>query len=174
MNKRKAIAIAKDVLEQLNKMIVASGTTYYEPPYDQDYIEDCVSAQDHIDGLTKNCTVCALGACLLSYVRLYNDVKIWELRRGILSTLNNTVKKIFGMKQMQLIESAFEGQQPMISDFSEQELSDAEVDAAINFGERYVKSKSKLRAIMKNIIANGGVFKPGAPARKRAIKASSD
>jgi hypothetical protein len=74
---KKAVAVAKDVLAQLKlkkiKFKIDSGYLRGEIPLAE--LDKEKGLQEQIDVVQKNCEVCALGGCFLSYVRLYNHVE---------------------------------------------------------------------------------------------------
>jgi hypothetical protein len=121
-------------------------------------------ATKHLPRLQK-CHVCALGACLISQVKLFNKMSISKLvvedrsnpkhqaidpNRQIISKL---LSKFFCQSQLDLIESAFE----IGGDYYSQ--APYSVDAE-DFGRNYDDPKKRLKAIMANIIVNDGEFCP--------------
>lgn len=183
MNKRqlkKCVAVAQDVLANMRYIAVTEGT------YCQGELPDGVdkakeSAKKHIDGISKGCKVCALGACFLSYVRLYNNFTIGQLAGTFRDTVTegevfevdyadmaDGLGNVFTEAQMCLIESAFEmdciNENAVVYDDAnidhDTHCTRDEVTAAEEFGEKYDDSKTRLKAIMKNIIKNDGEFIP--------------
>jgi len=172
----KAIAIAKDVLAHLGMLKPQQGTFLSGTVTQRPGLTGDTQLQELLDEVQEGCRVCALGACLLSYVRLHDHVTLGETasnwgphfwafgagRRVVFSHLTN----IFDRLQLQLIESAFE-EVPMCDST---EKSQAHYDAAhfgavlsqttdpgLSLEERRAKV---LAAIMNNIIANDGHFVP--------------
>lgn len=142
------VAIAKDVLLQINlKKYTPSTGTY-------------VATNDGNDGHTMNqgalrdkhapaCTVCAKGALCLSAIRKFNSYGGTAGKLGDDEGVMKVLKRFFGHRQTELIEAAFE------------EWGD-EGQAAQNYRDKnnlFYDSKA-IVAIMKNIIKNGGTFKP--------------
>lgn len=75
--RRKSIAIAKDVLVQMKNLNIRQGS--YVTPHLQLFTDDDLgkSLQNLVDRFKeKNCSVCALGACFISKARLYNKVDV--------------------------------------------------------------------------------------------------
>lgn len=165
------VAIAKDVLAQLRlERYVATEGVYV----DHRVAELASTAPDKpLEKLlpqVKSCEVCALGACFLSAVRKYNDVKAGEIDDpetfmrydGSMmtehmfndTTMRTKLARHFTDAQTGLIESAFE-RMPMGS------LTDEGAADAIDFGHCYDTDHDRLVAIMKNIVKNDGTFKPG-------------
>lgn len=137
-SEQKAVAVAKDVLKNLKALRCVSGNTYIERP---DLLpmkikpED--SAQKHIEYFTKRCKVCALGACVISYVRLYNDVLVKDFRGY--SIICDKLFPVFG-RSMHTIEHAFE--------------------QGVGLKNHYDDDNQRLRAIMLNVVKNKGKFVP--------------
>jgi hypothetical protein len=164
-----AIAVAKDVIKQLNsqKNPLCAGNYGYVAS-DYKFESDAGDLQKYVEEVQKaNCRVCALGAALLSKARLFNHVpvkKISSKRYGTetfgIDVDNETVYKglssVFSKAQMQLIESAYER-----GNFGpESRRAKDEIIDAILFGDKYVDKKERLIAIMRNLIKNEGVFIP--------------
>jgi len=111
----------------------------------------------------KNCTVCALGASILSKARLFDDYRF---------RVNDSYEhfhggaEIFGINQALLIEAAFEQTRELIDDggvFRDGrtfKFPEGQVDRAVKFGKRYGESEKRLAAIMRNVVKNEGVFVP--------------
>lgn len=139
-----AIEVAKDVLKWMKYLDVRTQTGYLRPTNGidnnvyrviTDFDGDAKKIQKNIPKIAKKCTVCAAGAMILGYIHLYdgNDC-IPENDESY-----RMADKIFGIKQIREIESAFE----------------LPIDPAL----AKLEPKARLRAIMKQIIASDGVFK---------------
>jgi hypothetical protein len=160
--KQQRLAIAKDVLAQLRaKKYQARPGTYADSEvmnvidantYGNFDLQQCL--------LSKNpeCEVCALGASFVSLSRLGDKVD-WSLSQAPHSSLD----PIFGKKQVQLIEAAFEGWEPD-RDEEGNWITDpytGATEATYNFCNKYeLDANKRLAAIFKNIIKNDGVFIP--------------
>jgi hypothetical protein len=173
--RKKCCAVAQDVLDHMRYVKVTEGT-YCEGELPKGVKSSDESAKKHIDGISKGCRVCALGACFLSYIRLYNNVTLSELVGTFSNTvtegevfesdyheISNELDHIFSQAQLCLIETAFELH--CINDDYDCDDADgytveAEADAAVAFGRKYDDPKVRLKAIMKNIIKNNGEFIP--------------
>lgn len=206
MNKqqrRKCVAVAQDVVAHLNLLNVARGT-YCEgnmpsPSNTDDFVtyDGNDQASLYIDGMSKNCRVCAVGACFLSYIRVYNKVPLNQFI-GIYGTsidsgesfsleytdMARILHDIFSSPQLQLIEAAFE--QSAINDNcvannendydtgdtfyydhdEDTKVTLEEMNAAEKFGNKYDVADERLKAIMKNIVANDGEFIPCKKTKK--------
>lgn len=165
------VAIARDVIKriQAEKLRVRQGA----------YVSEAIKTElePTLASLEQNCEVCGLGACLLSYARLYNKFPLEEvvnvlkydggLDRSI--WVEPRLRVVFGRKQMDLIESAFE--QMMITRFEEWEDIGLDTDfyyeeayalcrTAVQFGKRFRANADRLLAIMQNVVDHKGEFRP--------------
>lgn len=134
------IAIAKDVLKQMRYWEVE--TTYF---YSTKITQPYSNLQTQLLTLPKkSCHVCALGACFLSYVRLYDEVKTDNYGGVMWPVIQSTLLKYFELDQLNLIEAAFE----LWFKFN------------IDFNNAYWMEEPvfRLRKIMQNIVANKGDF----------------
>lgn len=112
-----------------------------------------------------SCQVCARGAAFLAYVKRFNKVKIGQFfdsdgnvnddKSRIISKRKS--RELFGAKNVQFIEVAFEGDPRRCPS---NRLRMAEKVRAVQFYEAIPGGDDRLIAIMKNIIANEGTFKP--------------
>jgi len=160
----KAVAVAKDVLAHLDTIRARRGIYMngYIPRVDRS--EDL---QKHADTVTTNCKMCALGALMLSKARLYNDVPMRSIADNSAmfddqssvyasrSDVERAISEIFSLKQMAMIETAFEGGTCSAQDCDTDTLSRA---AAYTRGVD--DSSERIRMVMQNIIDNGGEFIP--------------
>ena len=151
-NKKKRLAIAKDVILAVNqeKFIPKEGYGYYtlegekanedgEISYDAG---DDVEVQGLLnDGMKCNC--CAMGAVLMSKIRLGNDCTLGKLEHSSDSFIIRELEGIFSRHELRTMEHVFEGE----GDFSEME-----------FYKRYNNAYDRLIAIMENVIENDGEF----------------
>lgn len=172
------VAIAFDVLQNVDSLKVDNRGWYladttgkapqYDPygnlakrkihPYKGNLKDD---ASKHIPKLQK-CQVCALGACLISQVKLFNKLPLGELVNyggGIDPTrdmVSGILSRFFSKDQLDLIEVAFEA----ISEYDGGvQKKECHLDAE-RFGMEYSNPKKRLKAIMGNIIVNDGEFCP--------------
>jgi hypothetical protein len=165
------VNVAKDVLSRINTIQVKSGEYIFSPQLSYlplETIND--NAQKYVDKIQSDCQVCALGACVLSYVRLYNKVTIKEMGYDDYferlnpknKTIRNILKNIFSDVQILLIESAFESENHDVTFMYEdvEESYGDSVEKAVLFGNEYRTLRDKLEAIMINIIQNNGEFVP--------------
>jgi hypothetical protein len=166
------VAVAKDVLKSLNILKPAHGHGYVRS--DKEAAVSIVEkggddSKAIAESLKKHCNVCALGACLLSTVSLFNKFKFVSERswwsdaayvRVNDDDLTERLGKVFTMSQMGLIEMAYEkvevGVGLQIPGFCARQG----VKDAIAFGKKYRGARARLEAIMKNIVKNKGEFIP--------------
>ncbi len=156
--------IAEDVIKQVKAKVYRVETGRY---VDIDYLYNTndnmwsADVRENFDVIV-NCRVCALGSCLLSATKFKNELTF----RDVKSPDDNEkttefLKSIFPPEQLSLIENAFEC--GLTSPWSDEMMDERVVDNvkdATRFGKRYSNPKNRLIAIMKNVIANKGVFRP--------------
>jgi len=146
--REKRIAIVNNVLENFDtyrfaRGIMISGLHAVSPaerPYASTPVNESLVAK-----LKDNGTVCLLGALLLSRIELCQNVEWGRLGACNRSILYDawTLEELFSM------EAAFE-------------LWDGlDNEHASWFGRMYSDNRDRARAILENIIANDGDFKPG-------------
>ena len=125
MNKtqrKKCCAVAQDVLDHIKLVNVTPGT-YCDgripPSIPADIDCGTISAKKHIDGLSAQCRVCAMGACFLSYIRLYNKIQLDAFVDSSTTApgenfdvdfhyIDDVLLNVFSAPQLCLIETAFE------------------------------------------------------------------
>jgi len=181
---KKRVFIAKDVLAQidLNRIQAVSGV-YFESETLNDIVDDVrfegKSASKQLQTIfrkVETCTACALGSMFLCGVETANKLKLNQTdivdNRGVVSDdIYTYLSRFFDMRQLVVIESAFE-QRNMFAehrDHSErfdnltyeevEEITD-EVADAIDFGLIESDATTRLQLIMRNIVANKGTFVP--------------
>lgn len=165
--RERAVAVATDVIEQLDKKRGSyrlnggylgqnDGTALFPVGGD---LQQCA------DQAQRSCSVCAIGALLISKARLFNHVPISRLAAtnfygepGQLGAGRDTIIElldgVFTESQAAMIEAAFETTNVFTS---------MDASKAVAFGLQHQRShKARLRAIMQNIVDNDGVFKPGS------------
>jgi hypothetical protein len=156
----KAIAIARDVLLQMeredNPLGVRAGVYLDGIGRVRYAFDDTDDLQVHIEAAQKHCRVCALGAMMLSAVRLYDGCPIGGLcsSRGV---IENVLRVHMSDRAMDMIEAAFE-----VLDICQlDETTDRDIDFAMTFGSKGGSPVDRLRRIMENVISNDGDFDPG-------------
>ena len=180
----KRLAIARDVLAQLKlKRYKSTPGTYLhinDVP-DIDTIDPNVSIQELFKTQPDvSCEVCALGACFMSLINLDNKVNVGQFcteeeldynSRKYLDAdfdlMHERLGKYFPGHMLALIESAFEMREMGTSDtdprfarfYEAYDLIPEHLyQPAIVWGKRYKNSNERLKAIMQNIVRNGGDF----------------
>jgi len=106
------------------------------------------------------CHVCALGACLAGLLTSRGE----EFTEGNKQyDIRNELPKVFSKKQLMLIEIAYERFPELAGLFARPDTippTGKQISRAYAFGLRYTTEETRMRAIMENIIRNGGQFKP--------------
>lgn len=155
----KRVLIAKDVLEQLKqKKIIAENQVWAVLPTAWNNKKNSqICDLTEKKGRENQCQCCALGALMLSEIRNTNDFMARDAKVGYSGNFEITlddsgkrIRKFFSEKQLELIESAYE-------------MGEGQFDGtnkSIDFGWKFDYSKDRMRAIMKNIVKNGGTFEP--------------
>lgn len=183
LGKREAlrVAVAKDAVRQLQygKTIAKKGTLFESSEIQKIFdalnntsiedftIEDVPTLNLQKFFLKKSkkpCAVCGLGQCFVSLVRIDNDldVKSDNFYANTISgnVIFNRLLKVFGKKQLSLIEFAFEGRYAGKAFAKSFYHSVTTLDKVENFYYKNNNVKDRLITIMKNIIKNDGTFKP--------------
>ena len=182
------VAIARDIIAQVKaeRYQAQTGTYFSLRPGEDDPllygdVVGTLELQSLINQQGAKCTVCGLGACFASAVRLADNLKVEDEHVSIMDwcaqpelevetieyqngqkSFDQKLKKYFGHVQLGLIECAFERS----TDFRRQssgewaENKSANVIKAAEFGECYEISDDRLIAICENLIENGGIFRP--------------
>lgn len=180
------VEVARDVLKSLPQMRADTGQFAHNPSTEAYLKAQTQPSQKAARTLQKGCYVCALGACLLSTVALDNKFDLGaghsaEAWTPYQDDLLKRLRKLFSAEQLILIENAYEtggGYLQLSSNDAMDEVGlkkygaklPVQIYDAIAFGERYKDDKARMRAIMRNIIDNGGQFLPGAsktPAKSK-------
>lgn len=168
-NREKAVAVAKDVLKHVQtyrwiRGTYLAGTWYGGTPLTGDL-------QNHVEEVEKKCTMCLLGACLVSKARLFDDVSIDKMYKkyyvndkldyGVINpdreTIGPLLQDIFSLLELAKIESAFERRPLGAGCESTSETHEMLLGAAV-FGMRIPDNVGRVTAVMENIIANNGTF----------------
>jgi hypothetical protein len=178
------VMIAKDVLNLLDAQAIAAERGHYI----QEYLPTVGVTNDTqmnvvVEGWLarqRACDVCALGAAMLAAVRRFDDLTVGPFVDKSLfgpGTRPNYVEylgRFFPKEQLDLIESAFEGEDIFNL------LSEEDAERAVAFYKQYAdtpyheyaddddveergstpESNRRLRAIFENIVANNGEFIP--------------
>lgn len=187
--KKQRIRVAKDVLKSLNTMKVKRGAFVAG---NRMTVGENDSQKVVAKKLQKQCQVCALGACLLSTVKLYNKLDLLQANGGASSLYGyeienrdmfNRLLDSFSPEQIILIEQAFEqGGGYFSQPYYESNKGDLGFDgylpaklreAAVKFGNNYANHTRRLGAIMRSIIANDGEFIPSKRVKREIERAEA-
>jgi hypothetical protein len=139
---------------------------------------DAADAQTMLLEGKAECTVCAIGSVFVCAVERMNKLSYLDFRTMDQRDMRHYLADAgFSLEQLDLMECAFERTAKYIESEKYEQFScggyeegDDDIDAAIRFGEQFVtynesgsrvvNSEGCMRAIMKNIIANNGEFRP--------------
>lgn len=179
----KRVAIARDVLKRLRYLHLKEDNYITEITSVELKVPPTANAQEVLPVVEKKCEVCALGGMLLSYCRLYDKMTVEdllpetdnenesdEMRYAGSFAVNDHLGKIFSLAEMARIETAFEGTRengwrmyaPIEQNYYHGDhpptMSAEQRDAANDFHDKYPEPSERLRAIMQNIVKNGGTF----------------
>ena len=176
---QKRVAIAKDVIAQIKiGRYVANVGAYIDSINFKNDLEMGEMKNKDIQknfGKIENCTVCAMGACLMSATKFANKLNFRDIGGSTDDLDNKKVKdlfsKLFSPEQLLMIETAFEGEGESWNDESRVAYDLFNLNkgyfkgsdmlrASDSFGNGYEEDDEKLIAIMQNIIDNKGTFKP--------------
>ena len=154
-NQEKVVMLAQDVLYRISiqNLIPKNGDILDIGPFFK-YRKN-KSIKSIIN--TEKCIVCAKGALFCAYIGRVNKLKIgdYEEFNNYKDIVHQRLEELISLEQLDLIEIAFEGK----SYLRICKNSDLIVTAS-NYFTTYVNPLTRLKAIMKNIISNNGVFKP--------------
>lgn len=157
---QKRVAIARDAI----KCISAKRFKIQTGDWFRFVNSDGEIDQTSLQSPRLKCTCCAVGAAMAASVRLFNECEITASYANTKEAHDQT-KKFFPIKQLELVEVAFERGKGYFGSHnpdSKSKLADKgrERIAAISFGKRFRKNKERALAIFRNIIRNKGTFKP--------------
>ena len=156
MNKaRRRVALAKDVIARLDaKLIAPYSGSLFTPSTKWKLLDVNNSLQENLN--TRECSACAKGALICSWVGNFNHYSKEEFGRFNYDFQSGPeaypkeLIDLFGTEQLSIIEREFEQSQ-----YSWCVVKDSNFES--NYDSPYYKD---LRAIMENIIKNKGTFIP--------------
>ncbi len=163
---QKRITIAKEVLDLIKIFKVSAKSGYIEgiDTYENENLLLNKDLQEVINEkwFQEDCTVCALGSCVLAKAKIMDNCLADDAIGLQREDAHDELKSFFSEEQMFMIESAFEyelaGQNNLF--YGGSPLDPDKTQACIKFGRKYKNDKSRLAAIMQNIIKNKGEFIP--------------
>jgi hypothetical protein len=151
-NQRK-VAIAQDVIKQLNVLRIKAGNGYVVPDDDfdlQNLLEFGVTPKQIAQKAKETCTFCARGAMMICKVDKFNSFNFDGIESFDCISQSHTTDALedaFTDDELREIEGCFEQAKDSWS-FQKNIWAEIEDD------------KDRLQAIMQNIIDHKGVFKP--------------
>ncbi len=159
----KRITVAKDVIDRVKfgQIIPKKGDFMgdYSAIVNGKKCNDIVE-ESPLKNASMECHACGKGGLFLSYLGITEEVNLSYFNTFISAKLNSDamimLSKIFSLKQLTLIETAFEGR----SFTWNVTLKNSEISTCFQFKKKYYLEKDRLIAICKNIIKNNGTFKP--------------
>ena len=165
----KGLAVAQDVLQHLKYLNMRQGA-YISGRVSQQ-VAKAEDLQEVVDVVQKKCNVCLLGACLLSKARLYDQVPLSELFMTIEDSeageieaesdlLRVRLEDCFSHRTMSLMEAAFECTAGLAEGLTDSERDVQLLYGAVSFGLLHTSLSARVEAVMKNVVQNGGLFKP--------------
>lgn len=155
---QKRVAIAKDVLEQIATRRIHILQSCFFKDTSRGGSMPIVCDQKTLTQPHIPCGVCAIGAGIVSGIRLFNKFSIRQDEET--EELLVTASAFFGKHQSYLIENAFEVGHGAFSKWDLTERESEGIKKAIAFGKKFRYPKSRAVAIFKNIIRNKGTFIP--------------
>jgi hypothetical protein len=168
---RLRVAVAKDVILSLPGLKVESQNVFCAVdtlPKGAMVVDDSKRTARNLQK-GKICEVCARGALFLSKIALRNNFD-FDLMTGTdhptyalyaqMYFIQDVLDDTFSREQQYLIETAFEGHSAFRELRDDTPTQDDLIHRALKFHNRYKKDKTRLRAIMQNVIDNKGEFKP--------------
>lgn len=155
------IEVIKDALKRL-RYLNLSTNEYLRIRYQEFIGNECNTEQanKYISKIEKNCEVCAKGALFLSHIRKYNEVSVSDVLNSNADSYICSNLKEFDIENLDLVEAAYQCC-PNCRWDDNQETKELDKKAVI-FGQGfdYRNKKSRLKAILKNMLDNNGVFVP--------------
>lgn len=184
---QKRVTVAKDVIAALNaKQLVAKNSVYLALRFKQAVVKDWNNwdkftesdAQVALLEQKVSCEVCAIGSVFVCAVERMDKLTVDQFRGSGRRSIREYLGDLFSLEQLDLMEIAFEcttehaqtvryrGDEDEGKGISNGAQS--ELDAAVGFGEMFwdyggvdgYNADACMRAIMANIIANKGEFRP--------------
>ena len=154
------VRIARDVIAQIKAgRFVAMVNRYFRCEVDGYADTDVKTAT-----AGKQCHVCALGSLFASTIDRFNSLELPAIKLRLGTGRDETeayLSKYFSPKQLDIIEAAYEGEKFGYAATWE------EARSAIQNFAHYTDNTHRMVAIMRNIIRNGGTFKPADEKGRR-------
>lgn len=140
------LAICQDVLNTISIRNISHGV-YCTTLNDIFFEEDSGNAQDYLEMYERECQVCALGSCFLSYIKLFNSIDAKDMIYGHpgVTLIIETLKEYFTLDELREIEYLFEN----------------------TLYGKIINCKDNLKIIMETIIKHNGDIKGAVNEIKR-------
>jgi hypothetical protein len=146
------VAIAKDALSWVEVGALVAEQCVYVRAEQRPYALPGVQLRDVNLG---KCHVCALGALFLAKANRFDNVGAGVNFYG--DVLRSSLGEHFSIGQLGLVEAAFE----MHANFATKHgVGSAAADTAVRFGQKRTTDRSRMSAILRNIVENDGTFVP--------------
>lgn len=174
--KEKRLIVIKDVLSRLRYRKV--DINYYIKDIPIKELKSNNLNRDLQQDINKieKCQACALGNVLISHIRVfdkltYEDIGFYTQYSSsnyesycingytLKNDVVNVLLKYFSQLQLDMIEAAFEQTDLYVKDFVKKR-NRTKILNSIKFGKKYKDPKTRLRAILNNILDNDGLFRP--------------
>lgn len=166
MTKReRAVAVAKDALKWISRADVACGKYLHACGIRLDLNKDLGVQSAKV---IKECSMCWKGAALVAKARVFDEVSVASMSSenclgpGLFvdatgGYVTAMLRSVFDAKTLDYAEAAFE----QTTDLADVRYDD-ELKRAVEFGQRFDDNTDRARAVFKEIVRQGGVFRPGA------------
>lgn len=187
VNRKLAVEIARDVLEQLRlRRYFATNGKYCELQHTWNHTDRASFREAFRSDVNITCNVCALGSLFTSFVNLKNVFTIRQVNRPKFRNMIPALRKAFSIRDLMLMEYAFEmgcvgillnernrkyrdqetGEIRLPEDGNivinfkgRHTFSSEELERVAAYGQRYeMDADKRLRIIMLNVIRNKGRF----------------
>ncbi len=161
------VQICKDVLRQLDtKRIIANRGSYLESAGSRWEAQFYNDRDGKVRPPAKKCRVCAIGSVFVCALDRYNELKLSDSGYGKPDSddMMRYLGRWFGDGQLRLMEQAFEGKNIRLGNQADPKprafFEKHGNPKATPWGYEEADSDKLMRAIMANVIANKGTFKP--------------
>lgn len=154
---QKRIAVAQDVLAMLAlpfKKRPSVASTYVDVHIEGDVTQETLCTNP------SACTVCGIGSLMLAHFRMFDNVPGNNAMEDLgFMSISERLGGYFSNKQLAVIEAAFEGDCYINLD-RYYEITPKMENSVEKWASYHPKNRTlRLRAIMQNLIRNGGTFK---------------
>lgn len=155
---QKRVAIAKDVLAYLRAGKIKTDVPGYLNDVD---LRNGEQVRDSLQATDQACQACAIGACFVAANLRADDLVVHREALLLAGGMRDYLARWFSRGQLYLIEAAFECDAETATDRGVGDrLARRAEDFGLAHGNRCKNRTRRMRAIMQNIIDNGGTFKP--------------